>query len=433
MVPVVMEKENDLCKKCKISVNSDDKGLLCDGFCNAWFHAKCVEIELKNYRKITELGDKVWWLCGECATRIDNMKSYVCDANEYTKLHDLIGSLFKIVKDLSSDNLLINKKLDEVTLTSKTLEAYIYSLKPEVACEPLTLTSSASDTDFNFIEDGIQEVNDSDFRLEKSTNSSLLKIDSSTQMSGVRNHQADDANGCSTSDVLSRSSGSGPGAITASVITKTADDKVSNNRTVDFHSATGNVLSDDEEPNSNGHDWRVQQNNRKRKGNRRQEYKKTGPGPDPNGKNLKMSVSITEHRPNQLYSKVLSKQASPPKAHIIQPAGPSRGKPKSANRPTGLVGTQVDVSLSGEKRAWFHLGKIKSGTTETDVMSFIGKSFPDIEFVVEKLETKGLNCSFKLGVDFEHKEKVLDSTKWPKYATLRRYFLYRRPLSKQAG
>lgn len=89
--------------------------------------------------------------------------------------------------------------------------------------------------------------------------------------------------------------------------------------------------------------------------------------------------------------------------------------------------------MSGEKRAWFHLGKIKNGTTEAEVKSFIDTAFPGIDFIVEKLDSKGQNSSFKLAFDFEHKEKVLDNTEWPKYATLRRYFLYKRPLSKQTG
>lgn len=77
--------------------------------------------------------------------------------------------------------------------------------------------------------------------------------------------------------------------------------------------------------------------------------------------------------------------------------------------------------------------KDKNGTTEAEVKSFIDTAFPGIDFVVEKLDSKGQNSSFKLAFDFEHKEKLLDNTKWPKYATLRRHFLYKRPLSKQTG
>lgn len=63
----------------------------------------------------------MWWLCGACVHRIENMKSYVCDTDEYITLHNLVGCLFKIIKDLSNDNVLINKKLDEVSLINKEL------------------------------------------------------------------------------------------------------------------------------------------------------------------------------------------------------------------------------------------------------------------------------------------------------------------------
>lgn len=77
MVPVVMEKENTLCLKYEIIVNNDENGLLCDEFCRSWFHAKCVGIDDKNYLKISDLGDKVWWLCGACVRRIEN-RSHTC-------------------------------------------------------------------------------------------------------------------------------------------------------------------------------------------------------------------------------------------------------------------------------------------------------------------------------------------------------------------
>lgn len=37
-----------------------------------------------------------------------------------------------------------------------------------------------------------------------------------------------------------------------------------------------------------------------------------------------------------------------------------------------------------------------------EVKSFIETAFPGIDFIVEKLDSKGPNSSFKLGVDYEH-------------------------------
>jgi len=69
---------------------------------------------------------------------------------------------------------------------------------------------------------------------------------------------------------------------------------------------------------------------------------------------------------------------------------------------------------------------VKKGTTEEDVQRFVEASFPKIDFVVEKLDSKGENCSFKLGVDFTHKDVVMDSACWPKNTTLKRFLFLRR-------
>lgn len=55
------------------------------------------------------------------------------------------------------------------------------------------------------------------------------------------------------------------------------------------------------------------------------------------------------------------------------------------------------------------------------------KKFPDsLDFIVEKLVTKGTNCSFKIGADFDHKEKLLDHSTWPKNVAVKRFLFFRR-------
>lgn len=124
--------------------------------------------------------------------------------------------------------------------------------------------------------------------------------------------------------------------------------------------------------------WRVQNN--KRNNNRRQQYHEKPRLDEPNGTNLETDVSIKEQ--TQLYSKVSGKQVSSPNSH--NKPGLSQNRSKSTKTSNSLVGTQVNISLSGEKRAWFHLGKIKNGTTEAEVKSFIETPFPGIDFIVEK-------------------------------------------------
>ncbi|KAG8273484.1 hypothetical protein J6590_019193, partial [Homalodisca vitripennis] len=91
-----------------------------------------------------------------------------------------------------------------------------------------------------------------------------------------------------------------------------------------------------------------------------------------------------------------------------------------------LVGTGETNLIQGTKMAWFHLGKVKSGTSEEEVKNFIKTSFPGTGFIVEKMECKGVNERFKIGVDFTMKDKVTDISLWPKNVTLKRFLFKRR-------
>lgn len=51
----------------------------------------------------------------------------------------------------------------------------------------------------------------------------------------------------------------------------------------------------------------------------------------------------------------------------------------------------------------FMLGKLKKETTAGVVVSFFVRTFPGVSFEIQKLASKGMSCSFKLGMDFDHK------------------------------
>ncbi|KAK9496799.1 hypothetical protein O3M35_012992 [Rhynocoris fuscipes] len=91
-----------------------------------------------------------------------------------------------------------------------------------------------------------------------------------------------------------------------------------------------------------------------------------------------------------------------------------------------VVGTsKASSELTGVKKAWLHLGKLKEGTEIQNVNTFLEKYFPGMDITVTKLESKGRNCSFRLGVDFDLKDEIMNSEHWPRNVTLRR-FLFRR-------
>ncbi|RZF35360.1 hypothetical protein LSTR_LSTR017063, partial [Laodelphax striatellus] len=147
---------------------------------------------------------------------------------------------------------------------------------------------------------------------------------------------------------------------------------------------------------------------------------------------------------NDLTSKVVSENSPNSKKKIVPSDDPQqivvenewnvvKFKRRSSKRihnqkldGNGMVGAGEIGSglLTGEKRAWFHLGKIKRGTSVADVESFLTSAFPEFNISVEKLNSKGIYESFKLGIDFIHREKISNPLLWPKNVILRRFFIF---------
>lgn len=88
---------------------------------------------------------------------------------------------------------------------------------------------------------------------------------------------------------------------------------------------------------------------------------------------------------------------------------------------TGTSESTETGLFTGEKIAWFHLCKVRAGTTTKDVSDFISKIFTNLNCIVEQLESKGINCSFKLGINFDQRERMLDCPVGPKHITLKRF------------
>lgn len=74
-----------VCPVCNVNVSDNDNGLQCDAFCNKWHHASCVDVNNKNYKKITELGDSVKWICVICAGKLTSMRRQSISAVDYVK------------------------------------------------------------------------------------------------------------------------------------------------------------------------------------------------------------------------------------------------------------------------------------------------------------------------------------------------------------
>ncbi|KAK9508963.1 hypothetical protein O3M35_006392 [Rhynocoris fuscipes] len=104
-----------------------------------------------------------------------------------------------------------------------------------------------------------------------------------------------------------------------------------------------------------------------------------------------------------------------------------RVKKKAHKRNEMIIGMfQTSEELVGVKKAWLHLGKLHGNTTVENVETFLKKYFPELNVSVTKLESKGKNASFRLGVDFNMKDHLMKSECWPCNMTVRRFLFPRR-------
>jgi len=89
---------------------------------------------------------------------------------------------------------------------------------------------------------------------------------------------------------------------------------------------------------------------------------------------------------------------------------------------------QEDELQAGIQHKWIFIGKTRKGTKESDVISYIKKQIPDMEgnVICSDLGSKGLFESFRVGVNKQHAEKIMDAGFWPKNILVKD-FLFRRP------
>jgi len=367
-----VDLDDTLCGACKLSVSDEDKAVCCDAFCDTWFHAKCVNISDKNYKSIRVLDDAVKWICDACSKRLECLKADLCSNDDHHwVLRNMINGLQDLVKSLISENLVIKSKLDiffnRTVDPNLNLDNVAIDDKPEVQRQ-VGHVIAAKDS---------PQLSDYGLKNPDAKNS----------------HQPGEPD---SKDVQS---------------TEQCDETVrENSPSVDGSRNIGSTPADDA--------WKTAVNRRKKKKNEDKTLYATSSysGVVQNGgrdsvvdvRNLKSAASTGR------------------KSYTVQGGSVNR----SAQRLTGgrkkngevIVGSaNEDGLLTGSKKAWYHLGKVKKGTSVQDVQSFLKKSFPDLEVLVDKLDSKGINDSFRLGVEFSKKDLILNSSMWPKNITLKRF------------
>lgn len=385
---MAVDEENSECSVCKLIVNDDDNALFCDGFCRTWFHIQCVKVPKDIFENIGQLHEYIQWTCEVCLKRIDNMRSYVCSTEDYLNLHEMIGKLIKVTKDITKDNLDINNKLAliqeqnkilTIRLTSKETPEVKYAMTAKIIADDNNMTNSTASE---------WETND-------------------TELPSVINHAGKSPldSPCERTDAKDRRE-------------KRRFDHGSpidtrSDRPIEVKTVTNNEKKNKVNLYSNVVRLRKEEGN----------------------SDLERLVSTPQEKlaeEDQPYKKVLSRKELK-KNNInseVKNSSPNQQKDKP-NQPQHRKSFKVTVGsggneLTGVKRAWFHLSRVKSETTEEEVRTYLEGKFPTQKsFIIEKQESKGRNASFKIGADFHLKDDMMDGSFWPRNVVVKRFLFWK--------
>ncbi|KAG8281902.1 hypothetical protein J6590_049966 [Homalodisca vitripennis] len=345
---------------------------------------------------------KVRWICDKCVLRLNVMKNYAASDKEYFNLRDLVENLMGLVKNVVNDNVQINKKLEEVTLQVSSVKVKskqkVENTVPEV--EKIYLDNR-----------NIEEITS----LERNESLNQKRVLHSTTRSknnkNIKSTGSDSTNrAIGTERFTEKSSNVDDGGTVASSQTSLNGELV----TMVQHEHSVGTNSDDVDVSSDCSDF-------------------YGFDEIPNSGIGQAGKWITViDKKKKSFASVVKEVGTRVNAggEAIDRVKPNLKKFKRRSNKI-LVGTGETNLIQGTKMAWFHLGKVKSGTSEEEVRNFIKTSFPSTGFLVEKMECKGVNESFKIGVDFTMKDKVADNSLWPKNITLKRFLFKRRETPPQ--
>lgn len=89
-----------------------------------------------------------------------------------------------------------------------------------------------------------------------------------------------------------------------------------------------------------------------------------------------------------------------------------------------IRGTAGGVSgdiLGAEETVWLHVGRVK-GSIEVDTMqNYLKRSWPQLDIICYKLQCRGTNSSFRIGIKKGCESEVLCEARWPSGVTIKEY------------
>lgn len=385
---------------CSKVVQDRHNAVLCYGLCKKWWHISCANISKQFYDHFKAIANKMpglKWYCSDCNDRIvvkpvnESQSGTVPDSVDESDSSAIMNIIVTELSAISKNNLAMSEQLSKLNKENIDIRKQLLELNN---CRPRSSAEKSSSNSQE--EDCILGTNSSEF--DSSPNPIVNERNKPEKLNISLNKKENE----------------------------------------------GDIQSPDNTDDENSkNEFQIVQPSREKPFQTRPKESKQQLGRP--GNNTPSAINLKKDDKCSYKEALLKKKThqyssnKPVGPHKIIGTGMALGQHEHSPVDSSLgVGAKSNSSilqsnvslLTGEKKAWYHLGKLKGNTTEEQVQQFLRNSFPEIEFVVEKLDSKGLTSSFKLGLDFEVKDKILDSSIWPKYVTLKR-FLFRRSVKNQ--
>jgi regulator of replication initiation timing len=395
-----------VCGSCLKIVQERHNAVKCYGWCNKWWHIACAGIsktEYDHFKCIFRMKG-IKWYCESCMAQVciapvndslpGSVKTTEDNMSKSTGLNEIINEL----REIRNTNQTMFEGLTRLEIENKDIKSQLREALSEFRRPSITNVSDPSPSNDSPRASSVNQNHDaSQFSRNNVSNGDEIVAEANNQEVSIKPSFVDIIKGNKSTKIDSKilrsknESGSNEGRPT-NLNTGTKNQRmyfVNSTESKDDFSDRGNEKSDEDGWNTVPFKSKIGRKHSLKANNEQNENRprptSTGKGPNPK---------------------------------------PVRSR---TNKTQVLVGTgsSENSEISGAKKAWFHLGKVTQGTSEEDVQKFVKKTFPNIDFTVEKLEGKGINESFKLGVGFLHKAEVMDCAKWPKNITLKRFLFLR--------
>lgn len=158
----------EVCKGCDIRVGTGQMGLECE-MCQHWFHAKCEEINKKDYELISKVIDKVSWHCSSCHSLAFN----IMDENKKLRLQ--VDDMKQKLEGMKAEIVVILRAQEraeklETTVTDK-IEAF--SMQMEAMKKDQELVRNLGKRVDQDMKDKLVEI---DKLIEKNRNSVVTEV-----------------------------------------------------------------------------------------------------------------------------------------------------------------------------------------------------------------------------------------------------------------